>query len=150
MRLINLPSQTFPRTRLNRRNMCDSSATWCHEQSKPLYGMPIDMYPGQTQPPTQIGGKSADLRMAEPSPRERGPSKPATADPVFRNELPRPPRTMQTLNDPFGLSALEVRINYRAVRPYGLIVRARSRTVCISNHTYYHRVRIIQICIHPS
>jgi hypothetical protein len=25
----------------------DSSATGCHDQSQPLYGMPIDMYPGQ-------------------------------------------------------------------------------------------------------
>ena len=25
----------------------NSSATGCHDQSQPLYGMPIDMYPGQ-------------------------------------------------------------------------------------------------------
>jgi hypothetical protein len=86
-------------------NTLDSSATSCHDQSQPLYGMLIDMYPGQPQPPTQIGGKSIDLRMSESSVRERGPSEPAAVGPVFRNELlrlaPEPPKTMQTLNDPF-------------------------------------------------
>jgi hypothetical protein len=33
-------------------NMRDSSTTGCHDQSQPLYGMPIDTYPGQPQPPT--------------------------------------------------------------------------------------------------
>ena len=28
-------------------NTRDSSATSCHDQSQPLYGMPIDTYPGQ-------------------------------------------------------------------------------------------------------
>jgi hypothetical protein len=87
-------------------NTRDSSAIGCHNQSQPLYA--IDTYPGQPQPPTQIGGKSADLRMSGPSARERGPSGPALAGPVFRNKLPRPapesPRTVQTLNDPFGPS----------------------------------------------
>ena len=76
----------------------DSSVTGCHDQSQPLYGMPIDMYPRQQQPHTHIGDKLADLRMSEPSTRERGPSWPVAAGPIFRNELPRPapepPRTM--------------------------------------------------------
>jgi hypothetical protein len=38
-----------------RKNMCDSSATGCHDQSQPLYGMTIDMYPGKPQPPMHIG-----------------------------------------------------------------------------------------------
>jgi hypothetical protein len=46
--------------------------------------------------------------MSEPSARERGPSGPAAADPIF-NELPRhvpeTPRTAQTLNYPVGPSA---------------------------------------------
>jgi hypothetical protein len=33
-------------------NMRDSSATGCHDQSQSLYGMPIDMYPGQPHLPT--------------------------------------------------------------------------------------------------
>jgi hypothetical protein len=78
-------------------NMRDSSSTGCHDQSQPLYGMPIDTYPRQPQPPTHIGDKFADLRMSGPSARERGPSRPATVGPIFRNELPRPapepPRT---------------------------------------------------------
>jgi hypothetical protein len=47
-------------------NMCDSSAIGCHDQSQPLYGMPIDTCPGQPQPLTQIGGKIADLHTTEP------------------------------------------------------------------------------------
>jgi hypothetical protein len=80
-------------------NMCDSSATGCHDKSQPLYGMPIDMYPRQPQPPTHIDDKFADLCMSGPSARERGQSGPAAAGPIFRNELPRPasesPRTAQ-------------------------------------------------------
>jgi hypothetical protein len=72
----------------------------------------MDTYPGQPQPPMQIGGKSVDLRMAGPSARERGPSGPAVAGPVFRIELPRSapesPRTVQALNDPFRPSAYKV------------------------------------------
>jgi hypothetical protein len=68
-------------------NTCDSSATGCHDQSQPLYGMPIDTHPKQPQPPTQIGDKFADLRMSEPSVRERGPSGLAAAGPIFRITL---------------------------------------------------------------
>jgi hypothetical protein len=70
--------------------------------------MPIDTYPKQPQPPTQIGNKLADLHMSGSSARERGPSEPATAGPIF-TELPRhapeQPRTAQTLNYPIELSA---------------------------------------------
>jgi hypothetical protein len=44
-------------------NTRDSWATSCHDQSQPLYGMPIDTYPRQPQPLTHIGGKTVDLRM---------------------------------------------------------------------------------------
>jgi hypothetical protein len=67
--------------------------------------MPIDAYPEQPQPPTHIDDKLVDLRMFGPSARERGPSGPAAAGPIFRNELqrpaPEPPRTAQTLDNPF-------------------------------------------------
>jgi hypothetical protein len=63
----------------------NTSAIGCHDQSQPLYGMPMDTYPEQPQ----IGSKSADLPM-------HGPSGPATVGPTF-NELPRyapePPHT---------------------------------------------------------
>jgi hypothetical protein len=89
-------------------NTRDSSATGSHDQSQPLYGMPIDTYLGQPQLPTQIGDIFADLHMSRPSARERGPSRPAAAGPIF-NELPthvpEPPRTVQTLNYPVGRSA---------------------------------------------
>jgi hypothetical protein len=45
-------------------NTRNSSATGCHDQSQPLYGMPIDIYPEQPQPHTQIGNKLADLHMS--------------------------------------------------------------------------------------
>jgi hypothetical protein len=68
-------------------NTRNSSAISCHDQSQPLYGMPIDTYPKQPQPPTHIGNKLADLHISGPSARERGPSRPATAGPIF-TELP--------------------------------------------------------------
>jgi hypothetical protein len=46
------------------------------------------MYPRQQQPPMHISDKFVDLRMSEPTARERGPSGPATTGPIF-NELPR-------------------------------------------------------------
>jgi hypothetical protein len=80
-------------------NMCDSSAIGCHDQSQPLYGMPIDTYPGQPQPPTHIDDKFADMRMSGLSECERGPFEPAATGPIF-NELlrhaPEPPLTAQT------------------------------------------------------
>jgi hypothetical protein len=89
-------------------NTRNSSATSCHDQSQPLYGMPMDTYPKQPQPPTHISSKLADLHMSGPSTRECGPSGPATADPIF-NELPRyasePPYVTQALNHPDRPSA---------------------------------------------
>jgi hypothetical protein len=71
------------------------------------------MYLGQRQPPTHIGDKFADLRMSGPSARERGPSGPATVDPIFRSELsrpaPKPPLVVQTLDNPFGPSVYDAR-----------------------------------------
>jgi hypothetical protein len=61
----------------------------------------MDTCPEQPQPPMHIGNKLADLHMTGPSARERGPSGPATAGPMF-NELPRyasePPHITQALN----------------------------------------------------
>jgi hypothetical protein len=60
-------------------NTRNTSAIGCHDQSQPLYGMPMDTYPEQPQ----IGSKSTDLHMPGPSAREHGPSGPATAGPIF-------------------------------------------------------------------
>jgi hypothetical protein len=107
--IANLPSHEVEQREYTR----DSSATDYHDQSQPLYGMPIVMYPGQQQPPTHIDAKFVDLRKSGPSARERGPSGPAATDPIFRSELPRPapkpPHTVQTLDNPFGPSAYDVR-----------------------------------------
>jgi hypothetical protein len=107
--MANLPSHEVELREYTR----NSSATGCHNQSQPLYGMPIDMYLGQRQPPTHIGDKFADLCMSGPSARERGPSGPAATDPIFRSKLPRtapkPPHAVQTLDNPFGPSAYGAR-----------------------------------------
>jgi hypothetical protein len=85
-------------------NTRNTSAIGCHNQSQPLYEMPMDTYPEQPQ----IGSKSADLHMSGPSARERGPFGPATARPIF-NELPRhapePQHMAHNLNYPVGPSA---------------------------------------------
>jgi hypothetical protein len=116
--IANLPSHEVEPREYTR----DSSATGCHDQSQPLYEMPIDMYPGQQQPLTHIGDKFADLLMSGPSARERGPSGPAAADPIFRSELPRPaskpPHTLQTLDNPFEPSTYDARQSeYNATLP---------------------------------
>jgi hypothetical protein len=60
-----------------------------------------------------IGDKFVDLRMSRPSARERGPSGPVATDPIFRSELPRPapkpPHTVQTLDNSFEPSAYDAR-----------------------------------------
>jgi hypothetical protein len=80
-------------------NTRNTSVIGCHDQSQPLYGMPMDTYPEQPQ----IGSKSADLHMPGPSARERGPAGPATVGPIF-NELlrhaPEPHHMAQNLNYP--------------------------------------------------
>jgi hypothetical protein len=53
--------------------------------------MPMDTYPEQPQ----IDRKLADLHMSGPSARERGPSGPATADPILMSYRDmRPSRRM--------------------------------------------------------
>jgi hypothetical protein len=100
--MANLPSHEVEL----REYTCNSSASGCHDQSQPLYGMSIDMYLGQRQPPTHINDKFADLRMS-------GPSGLAAADPFFRSKLPRPtpklPHAMQTLDNLFGPSTYGAR-----------------------------------------
>jgi hypothetical protein len=87
-------------------NTRNSSATCCHDQSQPLYGMPMDTYPEQPQ----IGNKLSDLHMFGPSAREHRPSRPTTVDPIF-NDLPRyasePPHVTQVLNHPDRPSAYD-------------------------------------------
>jgi hypothetical protein len=104
--VANFPSHEFELA----ENTHNLSATGCHDQSQPLYGMPMDTYPEQPQPPTHISSKLADLHMSGPSARERGPSGPATAGLIF-NELPRyasePPHVTQALNHPDRSSACD-------------------------------------------
>jgi hypothetical protein len=62
-------------------NTRNTSATGCHDQSQPLYGMPMDTYLEQPQ----IGSKTVDLHMPGPSARERGPSESACSGPFLMN-----------------------------------------------------------------
>jgi hypothetical protein len=121
--MANLPSHEVELREYTR----NSSATGYHDQSQPLYGMLIDMYLGQQQPPTHIGDKFANLRMSGPSSRERGPSEPAADDPIFRSELPRPapkpPHVVQTLDNPFGSSTYDARQSEYNVGRSGHIAR---------------------------
>jgi hypothetical protein len=66
-------------------NTRNTSAIGCHDQSQPLYGMPMDTYPEQPQ----ISSKSVDLHMPGQSARERGPFGPATVQPVTPQMLLR-------------------------------------------------------------
>jgi hypothetical protein len=98
-------------------NTRNTSDVGCHDQSQPLYGMPMDTYPEQPQ----IGSKTANLHMPGPSARERGPSGLATAGPIF-NEVPRhapePPHMTQNPNYPVGRSAYnDGRSAYNHERP---------------------------------
>jgi hypothetical protein len=44
-----------------RENTHDPSITNWHDQSQPLYAMPMDTYPRQPHPPAWIRDKSTDL-----------------------------------------------------------------------------------------
>jgi hypothetical protein len=101
----NFPSHNIGTT----HDALESSAANGHVQPQPLYGMPLNSYVGQTQPPALVWEKPADLPMAGPSAHERGPSGPPAAGPVYQNGPPRftpaPPQSVQTLTDTFGPSA---------------------------------------------
>jgi hypothetical protein len=105
-------------------NTRNTSATGCHDQSQPFYGMPMDTYPEQPQ----IGSKSADLHMPGPSARECGPSGPATVGPIF-NELPEICARATTHGTEPKLPSRTVRIQRRTVRIQSRTVRANVRTV---------------------
>jgi hypothetical protein len=88
-----------------KENTHDSSAANRHDQFQPLYEMSMNTSPEQPHPPTQIRGKSTDLRTVGPSTHEHGPSVPATVGLVFRTEPPKfapgPPYFVQTLTDTY-------------------------------------------------
>jgi hypothetical protein len=60
----------------NRVFMPDVSATNGDSQSQPLYGMPMNSYSGQIQPPPSLLGRSAPLNTVGPSEPLPGPSDP--------------------------------------------------------------------------
>jgi hypothetical protein len=67
----------------NRVFMSDASATNGDSQPQPLYGMPMDSYSGQIQPPPSLLGRSVPLNMVGPSELLPGPSGPYADCPAF-------------------------------------------------------------------
>jgi hypothetical protein len=63
--------------------MSDASATNGDLQPQPLYGMPMNSYPGQIQPPPSLIGRSATLDVVGPSELLPGPSGPYADHPAF-------------------------------------------------------------------
>jgi hypothetical protein len=61
--VANFPSHEIQ----TKKNTHDSSTANWHDQSQPLYGISMNTSPEQPQPPTQIGGKSTNLRTVGPS-----------------------------------------------------------------------------------
>jgi hypothetical protein len=60
----------------NRISMSNTSATNGDSQPQPLYGMPMNSYPGQIPPPSSLLGRSVPLDTVGPSellPRQFGP-----------------------------------------------------------------------------
>jgi hypothetical protein len=58
----------------NRVFMFDASATNGDLQPQPLYGMPMNSYLGQIQPPPSLLGRSVPLNAVRPSELLPGPS----------------------------------------------------------------------------
>jgi hypothetical protein len=66
----------------NRVFMSDASATKGDSQLQPLYGMPMNSYSGQIQPPPSLLGRSAPLNTVGQSEPLTGPSGPYTDRPA--------------------------------------------------------------------
>jgi hypothetical protein len=101
-----------------------------------------------------IDDKFADLRVSEPSARERGSSGPAAADPIFRSTLPRPapkpPHTVQTLDNPFGPSAYDARQSEYNVEWSAHGARRSAYLTERSGTEFFLRRMDIQLRIRPS
>jgi hypothetical protein len=67
----------------NRISMSNTSATNGDLQPQPLYGIPMNSYPGQVPPPPSLLGRSATLDAAGPSELLPGPSDPYADRPAF-------------------------------------------------------------------
>ena len=96
----------------NRVFMSDASATNRDLQPQPLYGMPMNSYSGQIQPPSSLLGRSAPLNVVGPSEPLPGPSgllcqtvwgrSRAVAVPDWQIGDPGRSRTVRPLRGPFG------------------------------------------------
>jgi hypothetical protein len=67
----------------NRMSMSNTSATNGDSQPQPLYGMPLNSYPGQIPPPPSLLGRSAPLDTIRPSELLPGQSGPYADRPAF-------------------------------------------------------------------
>jgi hypothetical protein len=126
------------------------AADW-HDQSQTLYGMSIDTYPRQPQPPAHIRGKLADLRMT-------GPSRPAAVGPVFQTKLskfaPEPSHPAQTLNDEFGLSTHSIvqseYITRRSDHTTEKSACTTERSTCLTRQSYVEHTKPNDNYYYPS
>jgi hypothetical protein len=79
----------------NMISMSNTSVTNGDSQPQPLYGMPMNSYPGQIPPPPSLLGRSAPLDTVGPSDLLLGPSGPYADRPAFPAEqseaTPGPP-----------------------------------------------------------
>jgi hypothetical protein len=80
----------------NRVSMSDASATNGDSQPQPLYGMPMNSYSGQIQPPPSLLGRSAPQNTVGPSEPLFGPSgsyadHPACSAGQSRADIGQPP-----------------------------------------------------------
>jgi hypothetical protein len=98
---------------INRVFMSDASATNGDLQPQPLYGMPMNSYSRQIQPPSSLLGRSTPLNVVGPSEPLPGPSgpyadRPADSARQFGAALGSPPSLIgrSATLDAVGLSEL--------------------------------------------
>jgi hypothetical protein len=96
----------------NRISMSNTSATNGDLQPQPLYGMPINSYPGQVPPPPFLLGRSATLDAV-------GPFEPYADRPAFYSGqsgaisvLPRGAPIMMNTTDQFGCTTVQTGYAY--------------------------------------
>jgi hypothetical protein len=103
----------------NRISMSNTSAINGDLQPQPLYGMPMNSYPGQVPPPPSLLGRSATLDAVGPSELLPRPSDPYTDRPAFYAGqsgavpgLPHGAPIMANTIDQFGCTTVQTGYTY--------------------------------------
>jgi hypothetical protein len=99
--------------------MSNTSTTNGYLQPQPLYGMPMNSYPGQVPPPPSLLGRSATLDAVEPSEHLPGPSEPyADRSAFYAGQsgavpgIPRGAPIMANTTDQFGCTTVQTGYTY--------------------------------------